>query len=395
MRKEATQGVSKLFRMKKIAAEKEICEARNAFAENGQSAFNEAFNEIFNDRLLLRSCERPSLSAEEKQMERDYKDPEHFSSPSSPIPERSWYPTLLIRQPEMLTLIAIEEVIHNNTLVLSELTDAQILGELDKVVASNTEKGAGVRVQAHRNCSCINFDVLRTMREVPYDVLFENKVAHIGAFVMKTFTKPLGFGAFHHAVYMGGSLVVEGTIFQGDAGKNVLTVAPNSLYNEFKFGKGNSSAIYKFDYDNRYSEQTLRRRAVWALGSFDYDLIGANCENVTSWVFSNWQQCYPEHELVQERFALTQYLSDGFIRFWRFLMRRESGWLLKFGVPDDYSYDGSILRKSTIKDMDTLFPEDVAVISSAAGGSRMENAYRKRTARRNRTRGSRTRRARA
>lgn len=97
-------------------------------------------------------------------------------------------------------------------------------------------------------------------------------------------------GFLHHGVILTGGLCVEvqNRIFNPDASstKRVrAVVTPSSILDMLQRGK--KVGIYAYDYDDGFSDDIIRDRALWTIGKWDYSLFYNNCEHHTTWVFGN------------------------------------------------------------------------------------------------------------
>jgi len=97
-------------------------------------------------------------------------------------------------------------------------------------------------------------------------------------------------GFLHHGVILTGGLCVEvqNRIFNPDASSSKrvrAVVTPSSILDMFQRGK--KVGIYAFDYDDGFTDEVLKARALWTIGKWDYSLFYNNCEHHTTWVFGN------------------------------------------------------------------------------------------------------------
>lgn len=97
-------------------------------------------------------------------------------------------------------------------------------------------------------------------------------------------------GFLHHGVILSGGLCVEvqNRIFKATADnpKRVRAlVTPSSILDLFQRGK--RVGLYAFTYDDGFSADVIRARALWTMGKWDYSLFYNNCEHHTTWVFGN------------------------------------------------------------------------------------------------------------
>ena len=97
-------------------------------------------------------------------------------------------------------------------------------------------------------------------------------------------------GFLHHGVILTGGLCIEvqNRVFNPDASstKRVrAVVTPSSILDMFQRGK--KVGIYAYEYDDGFTDDVLRARALWTIGKWDYSLFYNNCEHHTTWVFGN------------------------------------------------------------------------------------------------------------
>jgi hypothetical protein len=97
-------------------------------------------------------------------------------------------------------------------------------------------------------------------------------------------------GFLHHGVILQGGLCVEvqNRLFEPQPGnpKRVrAVVTPSSFIDVLVRGK--RVGLYGFEYENSYSFDVIKARAIWTIGKWDYDLFYNNCEHYTTWVFKN------------------------------------------------------------------------------------------------------------
>jgi hypothetical protein len=97
-------------------------------------------------------------------------------------------------------------------------------------------------------------------------------------------------GFLHHGVILTGGLCIEvqNRIFNPDASSSKrvrAVVTPSSILDMFQRGK--KVGIYAFDYDDGFTDEVLKARALWTIGKWDYSLFYNNCEHHTTWVFGN------------------------------------------------------------------------------------------------------------
>jgi hypothetical protein len=98
-------------------------------------------------------------------------------------------------------------------------------------------------------------------------------------------------GALHHAIYLGSNILVEVTNNKTPderTGSYVKGyVAITHLFDFLKRMRNSPSAVFRYKYENPYPLDLIKRRALWALGLYNYHIRNANCESFANWVFMN------------------------------------------------------------------------------------------------------------
>lgn len=89
-------------------------------------------------------------------------------------------------------------------------------------------------------------------------------------------------GKLHHGIYIGSNMVVEMRNFKGMRSCIMITY----LYDFLKRVRNSTSPLYEFQYANGFDPDVVIRRALWCLGTYDYDIRRSNCESFVSWVMT-------------------------------------------------------------------------------------------------------------
>lgn len=274
---------------------------------------------------------RTALTSIETKLKDEFTNPEKLAaglSVSFPTeaPRRA-LPYKLFNFDMLLLLVAIIKIKADG----GAITKERVQTKIDELYSANL-KGAGAGAAAALRTSTafrmeqylikakmlaeeLNYDYLGGVDELPFDVIFDNKPAHLSSELGQPTHSFL-----HHGVFMGNGLVVDvwnrmfdeaneseivanrgdefdllsANAYVAPATEHVSTSLSESTVSVRPIEEFVESCLvsvsptYFTPYTSMYDHRLLLRRAIWTIGRFPhYNVERENCESHTEWVFDN------------------------------------------------------------------------------------------------------------